>query len=85
MFKSFVRSIKCLISSDKISNIVTPSHQILQKLQKLHHQIFSQYGIKIYKRNGVTRFDALADDHHHYHQPFNVPTAGIQAFLMDYT
>jgi hypothetical protein len=22
--------------------------------------------------------------HHHYHQPINVPTAGAQAFLMDY-
>jgi hypothetical protein len=23
--------------------------------------------------------------HHHHHQPINVPTAGAQAFLMDYT
>jgi hypothetical protein len=22
--------------------------------------------------------------HHHHHQPINVPTAGAQAFLMDY-
>jgi hypothetical protein len=22
--------------------------------------------------------------HHHHHQPINVPTAGVQAFLMDY-
>jgi hypothetical protein len=22
--------------------------------------------------------------HHHHHQPINVPTAGTQAFLMDY-
>jgi hypothetical protein len=25
------------------------------------------------------------NDHHHHHQPINVPTAGAQAFLMDYT
>jgi hypothetical protein len=24
-------------------------------------------------------------NHHHHHQPINVPTAGAQAFLMDYT
>jgi hypothetical protein len=23
--------------------------------------------------------------HHHHHQPLNAPTAGAQAFLMDYT
>jgi hypothetical protein len=23
--------------------------------------------------------------HHHYHQSINVPTAGAQAFLMDYS
>jgi hypothetical protein len=22
---------------------------------------------------------------HHHHQPFNIPTAKVQAFLMDYT
>jgi hypothetical protein len=27
---------------------------------------------------------SLVKLHHHHHQPINVPTAGAQAFLMDY-
>jgi hypothetical protein len=27
----------------------------------------------------------FSNHHHHHHQPINVPTAGAQAYLMDYS
>jgi hypothetical protein len=34
----------------------------------------------------VTIFnERICIDHHHHHQPINVPTARAEAFLMDYT
>jgi hypothetical protein len=32
--------------------------------------------------NMITKYAYFS--HHHHHQPINVPTAGAQAFLMDY-
>jgi hypothetical protein len=29
--------------------------------------------------------ESIQKDYHHHHQPMNVPTAGAQAFLMDYS
>jgi hypothetical protein len=58
--------------------------QIHYKLHSKDYQDNSVFYVsRIY--NGQWIVKLIEAQNHHHHQPINVPTAGAQAFLMDYT
>jgi hypothetical protein len=56
--------------------------QIIEKVP--HSDTLAKERASFLKVNDINDISFLGTPHHHHHQPINVPTAGAQAFLMDY-
>jgi hypothetical protein len=70
-FRSSTYSLICIVHSRKDNNETS--------IQYANNDVNVEL-----KRNTID-YRTQTGCHHHHHQPINVPTAGAQAFLLDYT